>query len=629
MNARATGRVSGRLGKEFRPLLLPGAVAILGSIIPPMDDVSAILATLACFGGFALLAAMTFGLEFQQRTFALLLGQPTPRSQIWGDKLLVVFLTGIILLLVNCELQQLLSDLQALSLLIIWMFFVASVCASGFWISITGSVAGGIACSLANQVVVFGGLVVALRRGSPYYFSSAEEVLLPIFVTGSLYILSFLWLGRTFWKGTVLKIGGVTLLVLLLMAISHILAGGLSTRKWESSAAELCLAGLFMLGLACSIGFWTLLARTTIGGAALGVASEFLTGLGVLFGLARIYGVDPNIEQWRFLGPLILLATVYCAVFLWLGWRKFSRLELSESAGQTVVHSTGPFYRSAWSVNWLRCQSHQHLGNLVRKELRLQKPLLTLAGLFFICWLAAFCVQWLHPPSRILSDIVICIYAPVAFLLAGCISLGDEKALGLTAWHLVLPISTKIQWVVKLIVALATAIVLAWWLPLCLHLLSAAVNGSGWVLQSHFEAYESIAFISGALFILSFWAATLLSNTVRAALSAVVALFGLFLCGAAGGWCAEHLELLRMAVSPLFTWLVVPLSSASGVLKPAATTLYLGVTIGTGAALLQSYRQFRRVQLPAGTLIKAPLLLAVIFVLVGFVLYSTGYLARG
>ncbi|HTL57945.1 MAG TPA: hypothetical protein VL361_19810 [Candidatus Limnocylindrales bacterium] len=629
MNATATGRSSGKLVKEFRPLLLPAIVAVVGSITPPVDDVSAIVGTLACFGGFALLAAMTFGLEFQQRTLPLLLSQPIPRSHIWGDKLLVVFLAGILLLLLNWQFQQLLADLQALSLLMIWMFFVATVCASGFWIRSTGSLAGGIACSLANQLVIFSGLIVALRRASPYYASSANEVLLPVFLASIVYILTFLWLGRRFWKGTVLKVGGATLLVLLMIAVSHILAGGLTSRTWESRGAELCLTGLFMLGLACSAGFWTLLARTTIGGAALSVASQFLAGLAVMFGLARVYGVDPNIEQWRFLGPLMLFATIYCTVFQWLGWRKFARLELRESAAENVADPTGFFYRGGWSAAYLRCRPHQHFRNLVRKELRLQKPLLTLAGLSAICWLAAFGIQWLRPEYRILSDVVMCVYAPVALLLAGCVSQGDEKALGLTAWHLTLPISTQIQWLVKLLVSAGTGFVLGLLLPLCLHLLSATANGAGWMPKSHVEGYETIGFLSGALFILSFWAATLLSNTVRAALSAVIALFGLFLCGMAGGWCAEHLELLRMAVSPLYTWLVIPLSSASGVLNPAATTLYLGLGLGTGVALLQSYRQFRRVQLPGTTLIKAPLLLAVIFVLVGFVLYSTDYLARG
>src|SRR5262249_39699460 len=105
-----------------------------------------------------------------------------------------------------------------------------------------------------------------------------------------------------------------------------------------------------------------------------------------------------------------------------------------------------------------------------------------------------------------------------------------------------------------------------------------------------------------ALFMLSFWAATLLSNTVRAALSAVLALIGFLLCAVAGGWCATHLELLRMGVSLLMNWLVVPLGEAIGVLNPAVTTLYLGVTFATGVVLLQSYRQFRRAQLPAGAL---------------------------
>ncbi|HEY6166524.1 MAG TPA: ABC transporter permease, partial [Verrucomicrobiae bacterium] len=42
------------------------------------------------FVGTALVAAMSFGTEFQQRTLPLLLSQPFERARLWRDKLLVL-----------------------------------------------------------------------------------------------------------------------------------------------------------------------------------------------------------------------------------------------------------------------------------------------------------------------------------------------------------------------------------------------------------------------------------------------------------------------------------------------------------------------------------------------------------
>ena len=42
--------MSSMLAKEFRPLILPACIAAGGSIIPPVDDLTATLGSLATFG---------------------------------------------------------------------------------------------------------------------------------------------------------------------------------------------------------------------------------------------------------------------------------------------------------------------------------------------------------------------------------------------------------------------------------------------------------------------------------------------------------------------------------------------------------------------------------------------------
>ena len=615
------------VSKEFRPLWLPMAIAALGSIVPPRDDLLAMLGTLAFFGGFAVLAAMTFGIEFQYRTLPLLLSQPAERSRFWRDKTLVVFLIGAGLLLINWRVQQIISELGPLSLFVFWMFVVATVCARGFWIQTTGSVLGGLACDLINQVLVFGGLFSVLRRDQA--LSGGNELIWPLFLATVAYVLAFLWLGRRFWKRALLKNGSALLGVLVLSAISQILY---TNEVGEGKYAEFCLVITFMIATASSAAFWTLVARTTIGGAALSLAAQFLTGLAAVFGLALLYRAEPDLGQARFLVPVVLIALTYCAALLWLGKRRFARMELREPAASenlahfSLIFRPGLSTREAWSPAWLRCRTGQSLRNLARKELRLQKPLLMLAGLFLICWLAAFCFHWVLPAYATLSDVVICLYVPVALLLAGCISLGDEKSLGLTAWHLALPVSAQVQWLVKLLVAAATGSVLGLLLPLALHVLAVFATAAPGAREFHSDAAIVIGFISGALFILSFWAGTLLNNTIRAAISAVVALLALFLCGVLGSWCAAHLELWRTALFPVIDWLVVPISQSSGVVNPRTTTFFLGIVIGVGIALLQSCRQFRRAQNSLGTGVRAALVLALVFVMQGFFIRAIDFM---
>ena len=78
-----------RLSKEFRALRLPWLVGLAAGLAM-LDHRAQDYAVAVAFGCAALLAAMSMGNEFQQRTFALLLSQPCPRRDLWREKLLVL-----------------------------------------------------------------------------------------------------------------------------------------------------------------------------------------------------------------------------------------------------------------------------------------------------------------------------------------------------------------------------------------------------------------------------------------------------------------------------------------------------------------------------------------------------------
>src|SRR4051812_28807110 len=102
-----------RLEKEFRALWLPCAIAAVAAILFPLRRLfgtgegapqnfagvpGALIwilfeaATFAFVAGLVMLPAMSFGSEFHNRTFPLLLSQPLSRRRIWSEKTLALLL---------------------------------------------------------------------------------------------------------------------------------------------------------------------------------------------------------------------------------------------------------------------------------------------------------------------------------------------------------------------------------------------------------------------------------------------------------------------------------------------------------------------------------------------------------
>lgn len=100
--------------------------------------------------GVAMLAAMLFGNEFQQRTFFLLLSQPCHRVVIWREKILVTATAVVLLTLFHIAGGS--SNLGALHSYYHHLFALTPFlfCAALFWSLVTRSVLGGIVISLFN-----------------------------------------------------------------------------------------------------------------------------------------------------------------------------------------------------------------------------------------------------------------------------------------------------------------------------------------------------------------------------------------------------------------------------------------------------------------------------------------------
>jgi len=289
---------------------------------------------------------------------------------------------------------------------------------------------------------------------------------------------------------------------------------------------EIFIAGVFLLATVCSCGFWTLFAGSIIGGLVFTVSAQFISAVLVALAWGRFRGYDEPFQDRLTFVVIAVAGLVYSGVFLWLGWRKFTRLELRTGHGGAggIAGAAGGRERI-----WFRLLASRPSGpilNLIKKELHLQKIVAQLAGVLVLSWTAVALLQWLRPGQYIgyLFDAMAGFYAPVTSLLAGCISLGEEKALGLTIPQRALPFAPWLHWLLRLGVGLATLTILALGLPLVLLLITSWLGGihASGLADSNSQGFLVLSWISGVAFVLGYWAIGLVANTLRAALVGIV-----------------------------------------------------------------------------------------------------------
>ncbi len=430
-----------RLAKEIRPLMLPWLVAALaGGMMPVlrvMDRTTLpwaspfMAASFVFFGCVLLLAAMTFGVEFQQRTFQMLLSQPCERSRVWKVKAAVLGFALGLLALIQLVLQQI--------------------------------------------------VIVSMP-----------------------------------------DIGAIPL------KHSYELAPGLSLRTLLFPLEKNLLAGVFLLATVCSAGFWTLVARSTIGGMAFSFSAMYCTAVVVVSVLGRFSAPHVRFYDWPQVLVFAAVGMVYSGALLWLGWRKFAEMEIRDvpTSKSLTLPEWITFRKLAMP---LRCQPTGNLRNLLRKEVCLQKPILTIAAVFAGCWFVALGLFALQPAraelwNGIFNGLTV-VHVTIVVLLAGCVSLGEEKALGLAAWHLTLPVSVRRQWFVKLAVSAGVLVIVGVLLPWLLAWMISFKTTVGFAyLVADRERIGLFAtlLVMAVGFILSFWSASHVENTVHAALAALL-----------------------------------------------------------------------------------------------------------
>ncbi len=364
--------------------------------------------------------------------------------------------------------------------------------------------------------------------------------------------------------------------------------------------------GVFLWVSVCSCAFWTLVAGSSIGGVVFTVAGQFLTLLAVDFAVSKMYGQDQLFQDARAFPAVAAGELLYSLVLLYLGWKKFVKLEVrTTSFGQ----GTTAFDLINWEPPWSRFLISRPAGrllNLARKELRLQKPMFQLAGIFVLCWVMVVIVQLLRPSQNIanLLDVLTCLYAPITCLLVACISLGEEKALGITAAQLVLPFPYWLQWLLKLAVGTVVAAVLSLGLPMLLFVVTGDLlppSPRGLMIHQE-DAIPALAMVSGLMFLLGYWAASLTTSTVRAAIVAIAAVIILPTCAALG------IQWAHIALAGLH----------QGSATQQADALVAAAVVGAVCVLGQSLLRFRKSEERAPKLLFYSIILVALVLLVSF-----------
>ncbi|OFW08825.1 MAG: hypothetical protein A3H96_08220 [Acidobacteria bacterium RIFCSPLOWO2_02_FULL_67_36] len=362
---------------------------------------------------------------------------------------------------------------------------------------------------------------------------------------------------------------------------------------------------LYLIAILCSAPLWTLVARSTIGGLAFSMAALFLLMLAQGFALSQLQGRP--IDPFAATPPTIAIQLAYAAVTFWLGWRMFTRFQVTDAAYGDQSSSVGG---ATWSV--LRARPAGAIRNLVCKELLLHRPTILVAALFSGCWLIAvafFGLQPLMPPRpRIALNVfffLLMFYVPLAIMLAGAVGVGEEATVGVRQWHMTLPVSARVQWGVKLAVSLLLGAVLVIALPSALATIAWAAPD---MQRDIFDAVSQprVWVTVGLAIVLSFWAATLVGHTIRAAVAV-----GLFLPAlVATGWIAFWgSEVLGRFAGNLWTAVMVRFQLPPDYpylypyLRTMPTTIAVTIAaVGTGLALHQSFVAFRGVQTDARTI---------------------------
>ena len=398
----------------------------------------------------------------------------------------------------------------------------------------------------------------------------------------------------------------------------------------EELSFKKAAAVAYVLITVASATFWTLAARSTLGGFVL------IEGVWWIF-----YAFVRKAESGELRGvpsPTAAVTAAVCVAFaalmLWLGARKLTLFQVPGGSSGEDLLMVGPSLMPETLAEWFRCRPSGVTLNLIRKEFRLLRPLWVIELLVFlyILFLATFRLLPVPPVSLPETVRQWVILGPAAMTcmglagLAGIVCLGEERASGTHAWHMTLPVSTRTLWLIKLLVAMLAGLACALLLPLLAMIIVGSVYGAPFMFV-YFPALPVWLILYPILTFACFWCACATNGTVRAATWAMPVIAAIPFASAGGRWLGQ--ELARSTGTPrdFFVSLFHLSPSAFATVTEYANTRVLWVFIPTLLlALIQSYWLFRRPTQDRTSMLRSLLPLVAVSMLWSFFAYA-GFLS--
>ena len=384
---------------------------------------------------------------------------------------------------------------------------------------------------------------------------------------------------------------------------------GMFYSSWtEGEFSPTLLYGLYLIAILCSATFWTLVARSTIGALFLNLCAQWLIFSGLVSLTARTldFGTALDYLQMTFGMPaLAAFVVLYSALMLWLGERKLRRFQLKgEGPGEDLGMAAPSLLPEAWA-RWVRCRPSGALLNLIRKELRLLRPLwlMTSVGALFLgCAVMLRLVPDLAAPDlpdaarKVGTVALLLVIFLMLAILAGSLSMGEERKWGTHAGQMTLPVSVRRQWLVKLSVAALSGLICCFLLPLLILVTAGEVHGSP-LLYLNADALPF--WILGVLLasLASFWCACAVNRTAHATVLYFPAILAISYAASGGQWLGQKLTqttgTLRDLVVSWFHLSPVAFHVPNGYLASTRISLFLVFVPGILFGVMQSYRLYR------------------------------------
>lgn len=387
----------------------------------------------------------------------------------------------------------------------------------------------------------------------------------------------------------------------------------------------------YVLITVASATFWTLAARSTLGGFVLigsiwWMAYRFVKKAGT----GELRGVPSPAAT-----VIAALCIAFAALMLWLGLRRLKRFQVTGGSSGEDLLMAGPSLMPEALAEWFRCRPSGVVLNLIRKEFRLLRPLWVIELLVFVYIVFLAILLLLPVPPVLLPETVRqwAILGPPVMTcmglagLAGILSLGEERTSGTHAWHMTLPVSTRIQWLIKLVVAMLAGLACAVLLPLFAMIIVGSFYGSPFMFV-YLAALPDWLILYPILTFACFWCACATNGTVRAATWVMPVIAAIPFASAGGRWLGQQLARSTGTLSDFFVSLFHLSPSAFATLTEYANTRVLWLFIPTLLlALIQSYWLFLRpTQHRTSWMLRSLLPLVAVSILWSFVA-SAGFLS--